>query len=260
MTTSFWFRELKRDSLIVLAPLSQVPARYSRAVLDEHRYDTWLHRAQALRGRTYLADGALQAGDLTSDGRLVSDWDRFSWHIIARDSDRIHAAMRLTFHRSPIDPFHMGIANSGLFQTELGQRYLRAIRSFQKSCFATGGILCEAGGWAVDFSYRGRRPSAAVVLSSWPIARSQGRVHTLATVTSRNHSHEILTRMGALGLHDFEGELPSWNDPVYGCTMHLSDMASWRLNKEFEPAAGQLAAYLDDAPLLMCREVATMAG
>ncbi len=253
MSVASWLRGVADHSLLLLAPYAEVPPQYSRRVFDAVQHDIWLRKIQTLRGMAYLADGAIDTGSLTDDGRLVSPWDPSSWHVVARDGNEACATMRLKFYRDPISPCEMGISRSGLFEGKLAGRYHRAICEFQAACFANGGVLCEAGGWATDPACRGTRRSAAVLLSSWPIARSQGKVHTLSMVTARNHSHHILTRMGAQALRDAQGELPPWDDAFYGCRMHLSDIASWRLNEAFEPAAGELASLLRDTPLLMCR-------
>jgi hypothetical protein len=244
-------RGLEADVMILLAPATEVSAAWSNVAIDEREYAVWLSRAQALRARAYMADGAVGVSSLTNDGRLVSPWDPLSWHVISRAGDEVCATMRLTFHRTPTEPRSMGIGRSGIFSGEEGSRYLTAIESFQNRCFSSGGVLCEAGGWATNSGRRGGRRSAAVLLSCWPIARSQGRVHTLATVATRNRSHEMLTHLGARPLRDSSGELPGWEDRVYGCRMHLSELRSWSLNPEFEATAVWLEEVLRKAPTFL---------
>jgi hypothetical protein len=246
------FRGLSPSSFVLLAPESALPSCYSAVMSANDEYERWLKCAQELRGRTYLADGAIGRDHLSVDGRLVSKWDRRSWHVIAREGDDACATMRFTFHRSPVAPEDLALAGSGLFSSPVGQRSRDAILSYQKECLASCDIFGEVGGWAADTSRRGSRKSAAIALSAWPICRSQGRVRAISTVTERNQSIGILMRIAAAPLRDENGELPSWNDEKYQCGMHLSVFTTWDLHSEFEADARELADILYAAPLLTC--------
>jgi hypothetical protein len=211
-----------------------------------------MRRAQALRGRAYLKDGAVDANHLDREGLLVSRWDAESWHVIAREGDEACATMRFTFHKQPVEPERLGLANSSVFEKPDAARIRRAVEAYQKACLDAGDIFGEVGGWASGPACRGGRKSAAVVLSAWPLCRSIGRVRALSTVTARNQSIRILTRMAAVPLHDEQGEeLSPWFDDRYRCEMYLSVLTSFCLNEEFEADARDLAELLHASPVFV---------
>lgn len=244
-------RGLTPSSFVLLAPRRHVPAEYTCVIRDSLQHQCWLKRAQMLRGRAYLEDGAVDASHLDQDGRLISHWDMDSWHIIAREGDEACATMRFTFHRNAVDPDHLGLASSSVFQTPDAARIHRAVRTYQEKCLDAGDIFGEVGGWAAESLRRGGRKSAAVALSPWPLCRSVGRVRALSTVTSRNHSIGILTRIAAVPLGDEQGQVPSWFDERYGCDMYLSAFTTWDLHDEFEDDARRLAELLYAAPVFV---------
>jgi hypothetical protein len=251
MKTASRFRGLTPASFVLLAPEAPASAEYSCVSHDESLHQLWLRRAQALRGRTYLADGAVDRQHLAEDGRLVLAQDRHSWHIIACEDEDACATMRFTFYRNEIPPDLLALAGSGLFESPAAVRSRRAIEAYQRECLAAGDVFGEVGGWAADASRRGSRKSAAVAISAWPICRSQGRVRAVSIVTERNQSLGILTRIAAAPLADEEGELPSWQDERYLCQMHLSAFTTWELHGEFENDALELAELLHAAPLFV---------
>lgn len=249
MSAGRWMRGLDSGAFLLLAPPAEIPACYTNVHRDDSCYRAWLSRAQQLRGATYLADGAISAQDLTAAGELVSDWDRRSWHIVARDGDKACATMRFTFHTRPVAPDKMALAHSGLFRDAVGPRAWRAIVEFQTACLDALDVFGEVGGWAADFSRRGGRRSAAVALSAWPVCRSIGRVRAISTVTERNQSIAILSRIAAAPLQDEAGAIPSWLDAEYGCRMHLSAFNTWDLSDEFEDDVHCLSTILYSAPV-----------
>jgi len=242
-------RGLSPSSFVLLAPIARVPSDYTNVLHDPDQYSYWLRKAQTLRGQTYLEDGAVDAKCLEDDGRLASPWDLKSWHVIAREGEHACATMRFTFHRRRVAPEDLGLAHSSVFQSANAMRALRAVESYQKACLDAGDIFGEVGGWASRSACRGGRKSAAVVLSAWPLCRSLGRVRALSTVTSRNRSIEILTRMAAVPLGDELGQLAPWFDDRYRCEMHLSVLTSFHLNEEFETDARELAQVLYGSPV-----------
>src|SRR6188768_1313676 len=62
--------------LVVLAPPNlRVPEFFQRVTADSSERETLLTAVQKLRGSVYLADGAIQADQLTKDGRHVTPED-----------------------------------------------------------------------------------------------------------------------------------------------------------------------------------------
>ena len=250
MSHAGWRRGLKPESFMLLAPSSQVSQQYCSVVTDDSQYDCWLRRVQILRGEMYLKDDAISQKHLT-DGQFVSRWDSRSWHIIAREGETVCATMRITLHQELVRTEELAIAQSGLLGGPHGDRARQAILNFQESCRTAGEVFAEVGGWAADSSRRGNRRNAALLLSCWPVTRSVGRVNVLSIVTSRNHSIDILNRMGARPLSDLHGALPPYYDPLYRCEIHLANLANWRLHSDFEEAAQELQELLYDAPVFV---------
>ena len=83
-----------------------------------------------------------------------------------------------------------------------------------------------------------------MLLSCWPIARSQGGLIAVSTITERNQSIDMLSRMSALPLRDACGEIPVYYDPVYSCRIHLAELSSRRLSPEYEDPAAELGKLL----------------
>jgi len=57
-----------------------------RCSIDRNRHGRLLRQAQRVRGAIYVADGALQASQLTADGRHVQYYDYDSWHLLGSGS------------------------------------------------------------------------------------------------------------------------------------------------------------------------------
>jgi len=84
MTFSQSFGDQIHDELVLLAPAwSHIPESFTRRCVDRDKHARWLSAAQRVRGGVYLADGAVQASDLTADGRHVQPSDYASWHLLA---------------------------------------------------------------------------------------------------------------------------------------------------------------------------------
>src|SRR5450759_3981205 len=85
------FGDRIHNELVLLAPAGGfIPESLTRRHAGPDRHARWLSEVQRLRGRVYLADGAVQASQLTADGRHVqrSDYDR--WHLLnGRGSDGV---------------------------------------------------------------------------------------------------------------------------------------------------------------------------
>ena len=77
-------RATQSTSFVLLTPKSFAGAM-RRVDRDPDRHQHLLRQAQRLRGSVYLADGAIQAGQLTNDGRHIQPADSQSWHLLTLD-------------------------------------------------------------------------------------------------------------------------------------------------------------------------------
>src|SRR5688572_5919225 len=100
---------------ILLAPPNESLTEIFQSVqVDCHQHGWFLSEVQRLRGRVYLEDGAVEAHQLTTDGRLVHPQDHKSWHLLVTNSaGQISGCMRY----SPADHasyHHLDVARSAL--------------------------------------------------------------------------------------------------------------------------------------------------
>ena len=88
--------------LIVLPPTGvPVPKVFRNLEVDNRWHDDMLGEVQRFRGRVYAQDGAIQATDLTPDGRHRMEIDARSWHVVSLDqAGRICACLRYLEERN----------------------------------------------------------------------------------------------------------------------------------------------------------------
>jgi len=88
---------------VVLAPPQTGPVPFSHMVGDPWRHERLLRESQKLRGRIYLADGAITEDALADDGRYIQSADDLSWHLLTvTPDDRVTACIRYSSHPSSI--------------------------------------------------------------------------------------------------------------------------------------------------------------
>src|SRR5262245_32029367 len=74
---------------VVLPPSNKLaaPSNFQNVHIDPRRYNQLLAEMQRFRGRIYSADGAISAGELTSDGRHCLAVDEEAWNILSLNSN-----------------------------------------------------------------------------------------------------------------------------------------------------------------------------
>src|SRR5579864_2026093 len=90
--------------LMLLAPGSTALAHnFGWAECAPRLYDRLLAKIQRLRGLAYLEDGAVEASELTRDGRHVSPVDTEAWHVMSMDAKgRIWGCARYMAHPNTV--------------------------------------------------------------------------------------------------------------------------------------------------------------
>ena len=77
-------RSRTQTRFVVLPPSKlAVPSIFRNVEVNNRRHGDLFAEMQRFRGNVYMNDGALQNGDLTSDGRHKVKADDDSWHILS---------------------------------------------------------------------------------------------------------------------------------------------------------------------------------
>src|ERR1019366_1127957 len=108
------------DGLVLLAPAGcGIPSSFRRCSIDRNRHGRLLRQVQRVRGAIYLADGALQASQLTSDGRHVQYYDYDSWHLLAGNGNgEVHGCARYRHLTGNVGFEDLGVRESWLAKCE----------------------------------------------------------------------------------------------------------------------------------------------
>jgi hypothetical protein len=206
---------LNRCALSLLPPRDLAP-------LDDDAYDAKLAAVQCLRGRIYLADGAIPPTALDDTGRHRSEIDALSWHVLAERVDgSLCGCIRAWVHEG-IDDLE---DNSPLFA--LLNRAASGIRDAHRDAIETAiatvpdGRWFEVGGWAVAPDERRSLLPTYLPLTVWALMRLLAVELTFAAATERHGSASLLMHLGSTPMGSSGQPLPSFHDAAYGCIMQI---------------------------------------
>jgi hypothetical protein len=211
------------------------------------RYQKLLAGLQRLRGRVYLADGALAPWDLT-DGRHCQSFDTASWHVISVDSkDNVYGCARLRPHSSSVDFNEMSTAHADIAKSDRWSAHVR--RAIAKEVHAArqrGISIVEVGGWALADELRHGTEALRIALATYGLGQLLGGCIGFTTATVRHCSAMILRRIGGQLLRDDQVEIPRYWDEQYKCEMEILRFDSSEPNEKYrswvEEAASELAS------------------
>lgn len=243
---------LKRQQ-VMLAPESDTTCPAIGDVLyspEKHR--TILHGLQRLRGRVYLRDGAIRSEQLTSDRRHECPADARSWHLVTLDEyGSVVACARFHVH-GPASRFeNLGVSRSSQARCPVwGTRVRTAVESELNRARVTGCCFIEAGGWALDDSVRHTTEAFRIALGAFAWGGLSGGAIGITTATFRNHSADILRRLGGRPLQSATGELPTYFDPQYDCDMQILSFHSGGYAPRFHNAVIELAGELSRSTVI----------
>jgi hypothetical protein len=211
--------------LLLLAPPSSIhDETFGFCHTDESWYNHLLAEAQRLRGRVYLQDGAVDAGELSSDGRLVHAADEHSWQLLIMNWEgNVAGCARYMPHREGVSFSELGIARSALaYSRHWGSTLRRAVEAERTKARHRGISFAEVGGWALSEELRFSTAALEIFLNVCGLAKLFGGAVALTTATFRHHSASILRRLGGHALVNEDGvELPPYYDPRYNCEMEI---------------------------------------
>src|SRR5579862_867172 len=111
---------LRQHSFVLLAPDHEPVTRLKGGLtFSKNLHSHLLSEMQRLRGRIYLADGALAAGDLDPWERHVHAADSGSWHLLTLGSmGRVIGCTRLRRHSVPVSWGQLGIGQAPIAQSD----------------------------------------------------------------------------------------------------------------------------------------------
>ena len=218
------FGDRIHDDLVLLAPAGcGIPTSFRRCSIDRNRHGRLLRQAQRVRGGVYLADGALQASQLTADGRHVQHYDYDSWHLLAVDrKGEVRGCARYRHLSGNVGFDDLSVRDSWLARSDRWGLSLRAaVESELGRARQRGKAFAEVGGWAIVPERRCKVEALRIAMATYSLARILGGCVGISTATERHRSASILRRIGGRSLEHAGTELPSYYDPQYRCQMEV---------------------------------------
>ena len=212
------------DELVLLAPEhSFIPETFHRLESGPRTHARWLGELQRMRGRIYLADGAVKASQLTSDGRHLQVADTDSWHLLSVDRNgEVQGCARYRHLIGNIGFDDLGVRESWLARCdEWGASLRRAVESEIGLARRRGAAFSEVGGWAIVPEKRRTVEALRIAMATYSLAQTLGGCVGISTATERHHSSSILRRIGGRSLCYGGAELPAYYDPQYQCRMEV---------------------------------------
>jgi hypothetical protein len=143
------FSDQIHNELVLLAPAGcLIPKSFRRRYVDCSRHSRWLSDAQKLRGSIYLADGAVQPSQLSTDGRHVQQADYDSWHVLTVDGKgAVQGCARYRHLIGNVGFDDLGVRESWLAKCEQWGGSLRtAVESEIVRAKQRGAAFSEVGG------------------------------------------------------------------------------------------------------------------
>jgi hypothetical protein len=242
----------------LLAPSrSQVPEDFSHVEVSRSRHERLLSEMQVLRGKIYLADGAIRAEQLSQDGRHRMAVDDQSWHLLGLDErGRVCGCMRYLSHEDATTFDDLTVRHAALACSDQWAGRLRAAVENELAVARRRGVpYIEVGGWAIAPERRRTADALRFALAGFGIGRLMGGSVGITTATTRHCSSTILRRIGGRSL-EYGGELPSYYDAQYGCEMEILRFDSCSADSRFEAMIEQLQFALLDVPVTCARRSA----
>lgn len=232
------YRKIARESnrtLLLLAPEASASEQcFSnvQVVPDYHR--DLLKQTQELRGRVYLAEGAIERWQL-SEGRHELDVDESSWHILLIDQQhRVCGCARYLEYSSWARFRDLGVFDSAIARSEeWGTRLRRSIEQELQLARSLQLPFVELGGWALTEEIRATAEAVRMALLTYGLSQALGGGVGISTATKRNSSSSILRKIGGRSLGAEGVEIPAYYDPHYRCEMEVLKFYSWLPNPKY---------------------------
>ncbi|HET9216374.1 MAG TPA: hypothetical protein VFR18_05320 [Terriglobia bacterium] len=243
-------------TILLAPPLQELTETFQSVQVDRAQHGWFLSQIQRLRGRVYLEDGAIEAHQLTADGRFVHPRDSISWQLLVTDCyGKISGCLRY----SPSDHasfHHLDVSRSALACSDKWGRRLREAVEARKADAQRREIsYAELGGWALTEQLRGTREALRMAMLVYALARTLGGAVATTTATTRHRSSTILKKVGGAGLAANGIELPSYYDPQYKCEMEILEFDSHCPNPKYKTWVDECQKHLATLPVISAETV-----
>lgn len=204
-----------------------------------------LEACQRLRGTCYLADGAIVAADLTSDGRFSRPQDQEALHFALLDPQASPigtASYRLGTDLPNLDDLLLG--QSPLFHHQATrERFARWSDSSRSADPRPRRTWFEAYGLAVAPRARHSRAVLVTLMAGWAVGRLAHEATALCLTTDRHDAAAIFLKLGHQPLLEGGTSIGPVFDHRYGCQMHLT----WCSSSTVKPGVKTLVENLVSA-------------
>jgi hypothetical protein len=206
---------------------------------------------QRLRGSVYVEDEAIQAADLTGDGRHELPIDRQSWHVLAMSEGKICACLRFLDETSAATMDQLWIRHAGLAKnSSLSPLFRMTVDGEIARARREGLRFGEVGGWAIAKESRCSLQASRILLAMYALLELLGGCVGLATATLRHGSAGLLRRIGLMGADADGTALPRYYDPHYGCEMELLRFDSRRPAQKYADRVRDYILELASSPVV----------
>jgi hypothetical protein len=211
---------------------------------DLSRYDRVLERIQQLRGRVYVADGAIPAEALDEKGRHLSQLDDCGWHLyLLDDCGEVLGCVRINQYSYPAYIAQLNIncvlaRIDGAAAAQMESGVLRLLdRARQKHR-----DVWEVGGLAVAPQAQGGIKGVIMACACWALAQWCGNMEVLATATIRHRAAEILCRMGGYPLPGISQA--TYYDPYHRCDVQLLSFNPFVCHADYQATISDVKQHL----------------
>lgn len=239
--------------LVLLAPADAfIPRRFENVEPSASRHEQLMAGLQRLRGKLYLADGAIRSHQIAADGRHRLRDDDQAWHVLALDErGEVAGCSRYVAHPNTVGFHRLAVRNAAVASSlEWGTMFRDAVAEDIEAARRRGVAYVEVGGWALTPKLRRTREALRLALATYGLARALGGCIGIATATKRHCSSEILRRIGGRRLNLDQIDFPPYYDPQYGCEMEVLRFDSIEPSPRFEAWVNSLSSYWLTAPVI----------
>lgn len=236
------------ERIVFLAPsTASAFDTFQRVEVDANRHAALLHDVQRFRGGIYLKDGAIQAQQLTADGRHHTSEDENSWHMVLLDDQKqVDGCVLYREHDSDVTIDELRVKQCPLAEDpEWRPKFLSAVGGELDRARVEGLRYVEVGGWAVSEKSRRTAGSLALALAVYGFSRRGAGTLAMTTATFRHCSAKILKRLGGSRFEADGTTLPPYYDPRYRCLMELLRFDSRRPNPQYAGLINRIEDTLD---------------
>jgi hypothetical protein len=236
---------------LLLAPASGNTHAWSPPRQDKGLYDSLLHDVQRFRGTIYQKDGAIQDWQLDHRGGFRMRGDDQSWHLLLSKDQKIAGCVRYLVHPNTIAFEDLVLHSASLARDRnWGGKMRSAFQAEIRLARSEGVPYVELGGWALAEEFRNTKAAFRILLASYAWANLVGGCLSACTATVRHRSSSLLRRIGGASIEYFGEQLPSYNDPAYGCDMELLRFDWRKPNPRFLPLVRDIEAELSQSPII----------